>query len=187
MNRIGLIAEDESDVDVVRCVIMKMTKRAFSLEKFIGHGCGKLRNKCGVWAVNLRDRGCKWLIIVHDSDSNDPVKLKNDLVTATAPPPIKLHVIVIPVREIEAWLLADHEAIRRAMNLPKPMPRVANPEQVMRPKEYLRDQTFIRSGHRTRYVNSIHNKRIAEACSLANLRRCASFAPLEVFLRTHLG
>jgi hypothetical protein len=63
---------------------------------------------------------------------------------------------------------------------------VRNPEAIARPKERLRDLVFIRSGHKTRYLNSVHNVKIAGACLLANLRRCASFRPLEDFLTANL-
>jgi len=186
MNRLGVIAEEENDVDVVRCIAAKIVRREVPIEKFVGHGCSKVRAKCRSWASTLRDRGCRLLVILHDSDTVDPVEVKDELVQKLGSSPIALHIIVIPVREIEAWLLADDQAIGQAMKLSQPMKRVANPERVMNPKEHLRDQIFIRSGHKTRYVNTIHNKRIAAVCKLANLRRCASFAPLELFLSTYL-
>jgi len=186
MNRIGIIAEDDSDVDVIRSIISKVTRRKFGIGKFVGHGCGKLRSKCRAWSGNLRKRGCRVLILVHDLDSGDLGDLGTSLAGALAPCPINPNIIVIPVREIEAWLLADHEAIRKAMNISKQVGKVSNPEGIPRPKEHLRDLISVRSGHKIRYVNSIHNVKIAEACSLSSLRRCSSFRPLEDFLRCHV-
>jgi len=37
-------------------------------------------------------------------------------------------VVVIPVREIEAWLLADHEAVSKAFKLDPALRKQANPE-----------------------------------------------------------
>ena len=186
MNPIGVIAEEVNDVDVVRCIIAKIAKRNVPIQKFVGHGCSKVRAKCRSWAYTLRAGGCRLLVIMHDSDTGDPAKVRNELEQRLGASPIALHIIVIPIREIEAWLLADHQAIGQAMRLAQPMKRVANPERVMNPKEHLRDQIFIRSGHKTRYLNTVHNKKIAEVCKLTNLRRCASFVPLEEFLNAHL-
>jgi hypothetical protein len=125
------------------------------------------------------------LILVHDLDSANSADLRKALRIALDPCPIETHIIVIPEKEIEAWLLADHEAIGKVMSIS--LGRVPNPEAIMKPKERLRDLVYTRSRHKIRYINSIHNKEIAEACSLANLRRCKSFRPLEEFLRTHLN
>ncbi|SRR5260370_5389988 len=186
MSRIGIIAEDNSDVDVIRSIVGKIARRKFGVDKFVGHGCGKLRSKCRAWSGNLRERGCTLLILVHDLDRANLGVLNASLAAALTPCPITLNIIVIPVREIEAWLLADHEAIRKAMNLSKAIGKIKNPEAITRPKEHLRDLVWVRSGHKSRYVNSIHNVKIAEACSIANLRRCASFKPLENFLSARL-
>jgi hypothetical protein len=185
MSRIGIIAEDASDVDVVRSVINKIAKLNYGVDKFVGHGCGKLRTKSKPWSLNLRERGCKYLILVHDLDTENPNELKNKLGKAIDPCPIEFHIIVIPEKEIEAWLLADHQAIKKAMNVS--VGRIKNPEGINRPKEHLRDLIFMKSGHRSRYFHTIHNKKIADACTLDNLRRCKSFRPLEEFLRTHLN
>lgn len=42
--RIGVIAEEASDIDVLYELTCKLTKEnMFSFKRFIGHGCGKLR------------------------------------------------------------------------------------------------------------------------------------------------
>ena len=157
-------------------LIARIAKRNVPIQKFVGQWCSKVRAKCQSWALNLRDRGCGLLVIIHDLDeASDTATLMSELVRNLDPSPIKRHVIVILVREIEAWLSADDEAIRKAMKLSQPMKRVSNPERLMHPKEHLRDQIFIRSRHKSHYVNTIHNKKIAWVCKLANLRQCPSF------------
>jgi hypothetical protein len=117
--------------------------------------------------------------------SNQPALL-DALRKALKPCPISLHLIVIQVHEIEAWLLADQDAIRRACGLPKRVSKVANPEAILRPKEYLRDVIRKNSNKKMTYVNTLHNLKIAKECSVKSLRRCASFIPLEKFIRQHL-
>ena len=67
INRIGLIAEDYSDFEVVKQLTRKIAgSRQFVIKKFIGHGCGKIRQKCLQWAQVLKDKGCSSIILLHD-------------------------------------------------------------------------------------------------------------------------
>lgn len=182
--RLGIIAEDESDVGVVTEIARKIATRNFSVRRFVGHGCGKIRGKCRAWTIALRGKGCDALILLHDLDQAAQAELHRDLEAALQPSAIAHYVIVIPVRELEAWLLADPEAIQRAVNAKKAVKPVANPQAILRPKEYLRDLVERITG-RPIYINTVHNLRIAERVRIANLRRCSSFIPLEQFIRQH--
>jgi hypothetical protein len=124
--------------------------------------------------------------VIHDLDCNQLLQLQGDIRGALHPSPIADHIIVIPVREIEAWLLADHNAVGKALNLSKSIGKIPNPEAILRPKERLRDLVYFKSDKRKHYVNTIDNKKIASHTNLRNLRRCKSFVPLEAFLRTVL-
>lgn len=184
---VGLIAEDDSDVSVVEVLIRKIARKHFKTKQFVGRGCGKIVAKCRSWAIALGQRGCSLLIVLHDLDQRQEPALRTSLVDALNPCPIAHHAIVIPVRELEAWLLADHEAINRAMKLARPLNQIADPQGVARPKERLRDLIYSRSNHTTTYVNTIHNIRIAEQVSIARVRaRCSSFGPFEQFVSRYL-
>lgn len=183
---VGVIAEDNSDVDVLRELLAKLTKRKLFLHKFVGHGCGKIAGKCRAWARNLDAQGCQVLIILHDLDLRNLAQLRQTLIEALTPSPIQSHVIVIPVQELEAWLLADHGAIQNALGIKQPIKQVTGMEYLQRPKEFLGDLIFRKSNKTVYYVNTVHNVRIARAASLVNLRRCPSFRPLEEFARVHL-
>ena len=68
--RVGILAEEDSDVAVVRLLLQKIVpSRSFGVRYFVGHGCGKLRYKCNVWAAQLADRGCSALLVIHDLDA----------------------------------------------------------------------------------------------------------------------
>ncbi len=55
--KFGIIAEDKSDVDVIKEFLAKYLKPSeFSVKHFVGQGCGKLKSKCQAWAVNLKKR-----------------------------------------------------------------------------------------------------------------------------------
>lgn len=145
--RIGIIAEDDTDVDVARVLIGKVARgKSFSVKKFSANGCGKLIGKCYQWSVQLHARGCELLVVLHDLDEKQENQLRQFLERALSGSPISRRIIVIPIKEIEAWLLSDHQAIEQAMNLKQRIERVANPQSVANPKEYLRELIRLKSG-----------------------------------------
>ena len=183
---LGVIAEDKSDVEVLYELTCKVVdERKFSLRNFAGGGCGTLRRKCEAWAENLLRRGCDHLVIVHDCDQNDEAKLRRELGKLVNGFPFRDHLILIPVRAIEAWLLADMSAVKRALGLSRTPKTLSQPEDVLRPKEKLRDIAW--NTDRRRYVNTIHNKKIAALASLTKLGVCPSFRPYPEFLKGLCG
>jgi hypothetical protein len=185
---IGVIAEDKSDVEVLEEIASKVaSRRTFAIKKFVGYGCGRIANKCQAWARNLQLQHCSSLILIHDLDQRTLPQLQQEIQAALNTSPIATHIIVIPVREVEAWLLADHAAIVDALNLRNKIGKISNPEAILRPKERLRDLIWLKSGKRKHYVNTVHNRKIAACAKIQNLRRCNSFVPLETFLHTVLN
>jgi hypothetical protein len=179
---LGIIAEDSSDVEVVAIILRKLAPRkAFAIKRFVGNGCGKLKGKCHVWAEQLSASGCSVLLLVHDLDRQNLKELRGSLEKSLAPCPLAKYLIVIPVEEIEAWLLADPAAVREVFKL-KRLPKVpANPETINDPKGRLTGIVWFGSEKSRRYVNAIHNVKIAERVSVGALKRCASFRPLSEF------
>src|SRR5271157_5312842 len=113
--KIGVIAEDDSDVAVLREITRTLLKpRVVGFKSFVGGGCGKLHRKCGAWATILVKEGCPWIAVVHDLDQCDEARLRADLEEAITPAGASVSVVLIPRREIEAWLLYDSHAIAKA-------------------------------------------------------------------------
>lgn len=185
---IGIIAEDISDVDSAKILIKRILQNdRIGVKQFVGKGCGKIKRKCNAWAVQLRNRGCNVLIVLHDLDSSDLEDLKDKIFTALDPCPIRTHYICIAVQELEAWLLSDPDAIKRGVNL-RYAPRVkGNPELINSPKEYLGDIIYRTSNKEKIYLNTKHNEMIARELSIDRANTlCPSFSRLHAFLNENL-
>jgi hypothetical protein len=180
---IGVIAEDQGDVDVVTNLLEKYVARnKFSIKKFVGNGCGKLRNKCGSWANTLFESGCDHVLIFHDLDRNDEVVLREFLLTKVPIEKFPKSFIVIPIEEIEAWLLSDVVAVRDVFGLVVTPPKIHNCESINSPKEFLRNLVWKHG--KKRYLNTTHNKKISERVTIENLRRCSSYKPFDEYVKS---
>ena len=174
--KIGIIAEDDSDVAVVASFTRRLLRpHPIGFKSFVGNGCGKLRRKCTAWSLNLVQQGCPGIVVVHDLDANDEVRLRDQLTESVLPARPALFVVLIPRREIEAWLLYDSAAIARAFREHVHLPLPGNPEALADPKRHLRD--LIRVRYRKTYLHTIHNPAIANHVNIALLRRARSFLP----------
>ena len=180
--KMGIIAEDDSDVDIVSAVTLRLLKpNVIGFKKFVGGGCGKLRRKCAAWAKDLVDRGCLWIIVVHDLDEYNEQELRGELTASIALAGAQASIVLIPRREIEAWLLYDPRAIAatfRETDLPR-LP--GNPESLSDPKKHLRD--LVQKRYHKIYLNTVHNGPIAQRINVALLRRSNSFLPHFTFTR----
>lgn len=183
--KIGVIAEDVSDVEVLYELTCKLIREnSFSFKKFVGHGGGALRKKCTAWAENLFLKGCNHIVVLHDLDDNNENELRSELVGYVRNVGYVGYIILIPVREIEAWLLVDDKAIQKVFNMSKRPKLPGNPEEIMHPKEELRDIVWKET--KKRYVNTIHNRKIANASRITILRKCRSFRPYHAFIDLHM-
>jgi hypothetical protein len=179
---LGVIAEDDSDVEVLREITLVLLKpQSVGFKKFVGDGCGKVRRKCGAWAANLARQGCRWLVVVHDLDMHNEKELRSHLTNSIANVRTKASIVLIPKREIEAWLLYDGKAIASAFREAQPPPLPGNPESLSDPKKHLRDLIWRRYGKR--YLNTVHNPMIAKHIKTSLLKGSLSFKPHFEFVR----
>ncbi len=185
---IGVIAEDDCDVDSIRVLIHRIAGNEYiGIKKFVGKGCGKLRRKCNAWARILSQKKCSILILVHDLDTNELNGLRRKIRNALQPCPIVKYLICIPVQEIEAWLLSDADAIKESMNLPKRPNIVGLPENINSPKEYLEKIIYKTSEGEKIYLNTKHNVKIAEMLSIDMANRlCPSFQTFYKFVNDEI-
>ncbi len=183
--KIGIIAEEDNDVEVLYELTCKITaENTFSFKKFLGHGCGPIQKKCAAWAENLMRRGCTLLVVIHDLDDRNKATLFSDLNRQVQSVTFEAHLILIPVLELESWLLTDGQALKNIFKMSKTPNLPGQPETIMDPKKHLKDIVWKMA--KKRYINTIHNKKIAKEITLPALNKCPSFQPYPAFISTHL-
>jgi len=181
---IGFIAEDESDIDVLKILAAKVHSKKIAVSHFVGKGCGKLSVKSAAWCKNLKTKGCMKVMLVHDLDRNDGAVLRQKLEAILKDVLQTKKAIVIPTEELEAWLLSDEAAIAKAMKLKKPLKAILHPEKTASPKEHIGKLVYAASDKKVNYVNTVHNRLIAQATNVDLIRRkCPSFSCFEDFFK----
>jgi hypothetical protein len=184
---IGIIAEDDSDVDSIKVLMKRIAQtEALSVKKFVGRGCGKIRRKSKSWAEMLKSKGCSSLILIHDLDRNNLGKLKRQIEQSITPCPIEKYLICIPVEEMEAWWLSDPQAIQKALKLAT-LPKVSDhPERINSPKEFIGGLVKKCSENKKIYLNTKHNEMIAAALDIEKAMRCESFISFYDFVSRYI-
>ncbi len=184
--RIGLIAEEESDVEILKTLTSRITKgKSIGYDRFLGHGCSKVRTKCASWAHQLLRRGCCCLIICHDLDKFKENDLRRSLEESLGAVKTSQRLILIPVMEIEAWLLSDSRAIMLTFGEHREPRCPGLPESVIDPKSTL-EKIVWKSFHK-RYINTIHNGKIASYVRFSELKKCKSYAAHPKFVKEIMG
>ncbi len=90
--------------------------------------------------------------------------------------------VIVPVQELEAWILADIQSVSKVFTSWRPQP-ISNPEGINSPKEFL-EKLSRAANHKPRYAHAVHNARVAEHLDIDILMtKCPSFLPLANFVR----
>jgi len=134
----------------------------------------------------LAELGCRRFIVCFDSDGHDPgVRKKKIMNEIIRPSGVKKPVCaLVPVEEIEAWILADISAVAKILKSWRPFKEIVNPEKISSPKERLKKLCRDRKTRKERYQKTIHNEKVAEYLDLDVLhKKCASFRFLSDFVK----
>ena len=180
----AVLGEDRSDAETIVILIKRILRddRATVRKKGFS-GCGELRKKAAGQLRLFREKGASRFVICHDADGSDPGPVRRLLEQeAVVPREFREHCgIVIPVQELESWILADPHAVAQVIRQFK-IPSSSSPEFVENPKEELL-RLSRRGRTRPLYAPAVHNPKIAEHLDLKIVAsKCPSFLPLRDFV-----
>ncbi len=182
----AILGEDESDTEMLKVLIRKIHADDSVRVKCKGFsGCKEMLRKGASYFKSFKDLGCKYFIVAYDADRESPVARRQEaLEKVVHAAQVTHHCVLVPVQEIEAWILADLPAIKRSNVCPgwNPEDEFSNPENVADPKERLEKLSRNAKQH-SRYNHVSHNPRVASYLDLDVVaQKCPSFRPLHDFV-----
>lgn len=176
-----ILGEDDSDFETLKVLIRRLANDDKTPVKGKGFGGHAKLLKDG-WKIleQMAMLGCTRFVIAHDADQKPVREIERELVEKIIKPSgvTACVCLLVPVQEIEAWLLADLSAASKIFKGWKPAD-MPNPETIRSPKEYL--EKLSRQGNgKPRYVHATHNPAMARHVCLGKIsKNCPSFRPLE--------
>lgn len=142
-----ILAEDDSDADTIACIVRRRVHAGASIKKKGYDGCGALCRKGARDIIQFATKGANRIIVCHDADSNPPSAIREKVLNKIIRPSgySGIACVVVPVEEIEAWIIADEQAVNAVIPTFtfKAQP---NPENIPRPKEWLCKQSRAANG-----------------------------------------
>jgi Domain of unknown function (DUF4276) len=181
----GIVGEDNSDVEVLKHLIRRIAgDQSLTIKSKGYHGCHEMLRK---GADQIRAFNTAYdinrFVICYDSDKEDPQArfeaIKEQIVQKT-----KLGAefcALVPVQEIEAWVLADLAAVSKVILSWKPDVTIPSPESINDPKEHLKK--LSRRYKKPLYSPPTHNPEVAKHLDLQTVwNKCPSFRPLHAFV-----
>lgn len=182
----SVLAEDKNDVECLKVLINRLKKS--DSEKIKGKGfssCGNMLNKGKRELKQHEQRGCNKFIICYDRDDSTVDQRRQEVIRKIIEPSgIKKDniCILIPVEEMEAWILADIVSVTKAIPSWKPNKEFSSPERVSSPKEEL---TRLSRKERSKplYNYATDNAKIFKHLDLEIIKKkCPSFRTLAKFI-----
>jgi len=181
----AILGEDRSDANTLKTIIRRLLNNDRATIKSKGFsGCGELCRKAASVIRLFARQGASRFVICHDADGPDPQPVREKVHRKiVAPSGIKESCcILVPVQELEAWIIADVAAIQTV--IPKfQLKEIRHPENIKNPKEWLVQQSR-RNKSRPLYSTTTYNESVAHYLDLDKVaQKCPSFKPLIEFVR----
>lgn len=176
-----MLAEDRSDVETLTVLIRRLAGNNSVPVRQKGYsGCSEMLRKGARQLQLFRDLGgCQRYVVCYDSDRDDPATRHKRLIDEVIKPSGLTAPIcaLVPIQEIEAWILADVNAVTKVITGWVPNKEIHHPESIKDPKEHL--EKMSRTNQRPRYSHATHNSKIAQYLDLdLVMNKCPSFMPL---------
>ncbi len=180
----GILGEDSSDVATLRVLVRRLADDESMPIRTKGYsGCAQMLRKGARQLRSFSNLGCTRFIICHDADGSDPEpnreRVKNKIIKPSGISDD--YCIVVPVQELEAWILADIECATNIFSSWRPN-AIQNPESISSPKEHL-EKLSRTSRQKPLYRHAVHNEQMAKHLDLNKIsRKCPEFKVLEKFV-----
>lgn len=179
----AVIAEARSDAETLAVLVRRLHRsQGLKVREKGYNGRAELLRKGARQLVAFRDLGVERFVVCQDADGPNATERYQELADVVVRPSgVERCCIVIPVQELEAWLLSDIECATGVFTGWRPA-AVRNPEAVASPKDELIRRSRA-ANNRPRYSPPTHNPVIARYLDLEKVaRKCPSFVPLKSFV-----
>jgi len=185
---IAVLGEEISDCEFIEIMLRRISgQNTLRVAKKGFDGCGNLLRDGARHLNRLLHQGTKKFVVCIDADGKKVEERKAQVRqrifnTAQFVEGQCNSAIVVPVQEIESWILADASALNKTFRRwgLKDHP---SPEGLKDPKKVLQDSTRQHNG-RPLYVPSTHNPVAAKYLDIDKLRHsCPSFAEFHAFVK----
>jgi len=178
----AIIGEDPSDVSTLKVLIKRIANDESLSIKAKGYaGCAEmLRKGAKQIAIFANDYDCQRFVVCYDCDNGDPNERHKEVTIKIVEKCAAkgIYCILIPIQELEAWILADIAAVSHVFKGWNP-DEITNPEAIKDPKEHL-EKLSRTSNRRPRFSHATHNEVVARHLDLQKVaNKCPSFRPLN--------
>lgn len=182
---LAIFGEAKSDTEMLKVLVRRLagdSKLPVKPKSYTS--CSHLVRKIKGDLIAFERLGYSRFIICYDADGPNPNPRYDQMKKIVKDSGVSSCCILIPVEEIEAWILADVKAVTKLFPSWFPPPKIiSSPESVTDPKETLIRLSRI-SGKKPLYDYVNDNHRIAHHLDLERVfKLCPSFVPLREFMQ----
>jgi len=188
----AILGEDSSDTATLAVLVRRLYAIKYPTRKVVpvvqrGYsGWAQLCRKGAREISALHKLGWRRFVVCIDADGVNPKprydKAYTSIVRKAKVP--KTWLIIVPVQELEAWILADIEQVSNIIPSWHPVP-ITNPKGIASPKEHLRRLSRDPVNKYIRYKEAKDNPRMANHLRIEIVAsKCRSFRSLIAFVRS---
>ena len=110
----AVLGEDKSDTDMLKELIFSLAHdRSLTIKTKGYSSCGELLKKGARQISMFKGLGCTRFVVCYDSDRDCPDARKTAIIKKIIEPSMTVGIFcaLVPIQEIEAWILADLSAV----------------------------------------------------------------------------
>ena len=141
MKKLVFLLEEQSMKEVLAVILPKIIPQTVTYQCVHHNGKSVLRKSIPVKTRGWREPDVQF-VIVHDKNSSDCIKLKEDLYNLIDEPRRSAALVRIVCTELESWFLGDLDAVEKSYHINlsayKTKARFRNPDNISNAKQVLK-------------------------------------------------